>query len=97
MNQEFKIGDKVIIADMNKIDNGPHHPFGVNESMKTMSGMQATIIDVIPSFYTPSMYSHCNNLDSALYRIDIDYGEWAWANIMFKPCIGNLKIVEEDL
>ena len=94
---EFKVGDKVIIADLYELDNILFYPFGTSKAMKKMSGMEAKIIKTFPNMYPPSRYKDINNLDGASYRIDRDGGEYCWANVMFKPKKGNLIVVDEEL
>ena len=94
MKPEFKIGDSVIIVDLVE-GNRTSHPFSTNESMHRMSGVRTIITNVTPNYYTP--HSLNKNTDGALYKIEADNGVWAWSNTMFHPCIGNLKVVEEEL
>lgn len=89
---EFKVGDKVIIADLYELD----YPFGTSKAMKEMSGREVKIMNTYPNNYLPSKYNN-NNLDGASYRIDRDGGEYCWANVMFKPKKGNLIVVDEEL
>ena len=94
---EFKVGDKVIIADLYELDKTYSYPFGINKDMKEMSGMEVEIMKTVPNVYQPSKYNNNNNLDGALYRIDRDGGKYCWANIMFQPKKGNLIVVDEEL
>lgn len=95
----MKEGDVVTISpnleDLEKAKK--HYPFGINTGMLSLRGRQAQITMVRTDSYHPSHYPDYPNLDGNRYSIDLDNGIWAWANIMFKPCIGNLKIVEEKL
>lgn len=74
---EFKVGDKVIIADLYEPAKTVSYPFGISKAMKEMSGMEVKIMNVLPDIYPLSRYNSINNLD---YRIDIDNGEYCWAN-----------------
>ena len=94
---QFKVGDKVIIDDLYELANNPPYPLGIVEAMKEMSGMEARIIRIRTDAYTPNRYNNSNHLDGASYIIDIDDGEYYWANIMFKSEIGNLIVVDEEL
>ena len=94
---EFKVGDKVIIADLYELDKTVSYPFGTSKAMKEMSGREVKIMNTYPNNYLPSKYNNNNNLDGASYRIDRDGGEYCWANIMFKSKKGNLIVVDEEL
>ena len=94
---EFKVGDKVIIADLYELDKTDSYPFGISKAMKEMSGMEVKIMKTVPIVYQPSKYNNNNNRDGALYRIDGDGGEYYWANVMLKPKKGNLIVVDEEL
>lgn len=91
MEQQFKVGDIVTIADLN-IHSRVH--YGVNDEMETMSGMQAIITKTKPNAYTPNRTDE----DGCLYEIDIDNGHWKWSNRMFviDASLGKFKISDED-
>ena len=94
---EFKVGDKVIIADLYELDKTVSYPFGIVAEMREMAGKEAKIMKIRTDAYTPSRYSNSNSLDGVSYRIDIDKGDYCWANIMFQPKKGNLIVVDEEL
>lgn len=91
MEQQFRVGDIVTIADLN-IHRRVH--YGVNEDMETMSGRQAIIIKAQPNAYTSNKIDE----DGCLYKIDIDNAKWSWSNRMFviNPSSIPFKISDED-
>lgn len=91
MEQQFKVGDIVTIADLVMLN---HVHYGVNNDMTTMSGKQAIITKVLPNNYT----SDRTDEDGCLYQIDIDNGDWNWSNRMFvaDASSGKFKVSEED-
>lgn len=79
----YKVGDKVKIREDLEIDERYNELFFVKD-MEKYKGKIATITRVSPI--------------QRSYDIDIDDGEWSWADDMLKACINNNTVMTvEDL
>ena len=52
---EFKVGDKVIIADLYELAKTGSGPFGTSKAMKEMSGREVKITNTYPNTYRKSV------------------------------------------
>lgn len=95
MNQEFDIGDKVVITELS-YEHEP--PFGLVDSMLYYEGKEATVLEVTKKGYDASDFQGWEKEpDEYEYRLDIDYRQYAWSNLTLRKANLPFTIVEEDL
>lgn len=84
----FVVGDKVSISERVKTESGL--PFGVSEAMVELVGKVATVVRVD---------STTRKGTDAVYKLDIDGGEWSWSLPMLESAKTPVEVVliEEEV
>lgn len=75
----YEVGDKVRIREDLVDDPYRYPPVGINDSMVALAGSDATIIK---REYRVDLGRRCR-----VYRLNIDYGSYAWINEMLDSAI----------
>ena len=82
MNQEFEIGDKVIITELS-YEHEP--PFGLVDNMLKYEGEAAIVMEVNTKGYDADDFQDWEKEpDEYEYRLDIDDRAYAWSNLTLK-------------